>query len=56
MFYLVDEAQHSIKGLNTVTIMLQHQFEYLGYGETDVKLHMVNCSGQDKNNIVKGYV
>jgi hypothetical protein len=36
--------------------MLHHHFEYLGYGETDVKLHMDNCSGQNKNNTVIGYV
>jgi hypothetical protein len=46
IFYLVnDETQHSNKGANTVTIILHHHFEYLGYGETDVKLHMDNCSG-----------
>ena len=56
IFYLVDEAQHSNKGANTVSSMLHHHFEYLGYGETDVKLHMDNCSGQNKNNTVIGYV
>ena len=50
------EAQHSNKGANTVPCMLHHHFEYLGYGETDVKLHMDNCSGQNKNNTVIGYV
>lgn len=46
----VDEAQHSNKGANTVTSMLHHHFMYHGLGETDVKLHMDNCSGQNKNN------
>lgn len=55
IFYLVDEAQHSNKGANTVTSMLHHHFMYHGLGETDVKLHMDNCSGQNKNNTVIGY-
>lgn len=54
IFYLVDEAQHSNKGANTVTSMLHHHFMYHGLGETDVKLHMDNCSGQNKNNTVIG--
>nr|XP_022294254.1 uncharacterized protein LOC111104539 isoform X2 [Crassostrea virginica] len=55
IFYLVDEAQHSNKGANTVTSMLHHHFMYHGLGEKDVKLHMDNCSGQNKNNTVIGY-
>nr|XP_034320612.1 uncharacterized protein LOC117687723 [Crassostrea gigas] len=55
IFYLVDEAQHSNKGANTVTSMLHHHFMYHGLGETDVKLHMDNCSGQNKNYTVIGY-
>jgi hypothetical protein len=47
MFYLVDEAQHSNKGANTVTSMLHYNFEYLSYGETGVKLHTDNSSGQN---------
>ena len=56
IFYLVDEAQHSNKGANTVTSMLHHHFMYHGLGEKDVKLHMDNCSGQNKNNTVIGYI
>jgi hypothetical protein len=56
MLYLIDEAQYSNKGANSVTGMLYCHFEYLGYRETDVKLHMDNCSGQNTNNTVIGYV
>uniref|UniRef100_K1QYW5 Uncharacterized protein n=1 Tax=Magallana gigas TaxID=29159 RepID=K1QYW5_MAGGI len=56
IFYLVDEAQHTNGGANTVTSMLHHHFLYHGLGETDVKLHMDNCSGQNKNNTVIGYM
>ncbi|XP_061180147.1 uncharacterized protein LOC133188656 [Saccostrea echinata] len=55
IFYLVDEAQHTNKGANIVTSMLHHHFIYHGLGEVDVKLHMDNCSGQNKNNAVIGY-
>jgi hypothetical protein len=56
ILYLVDEAQHYNKGANSVTRMLNRHLEYLGYSETDVKLHMDNCSGQNTNNTVIGYV
>lgn len=55
IFYLVDEAQHSNKGANTVTSMLHHHFMYHNLGEKDVRLHMDNYSGQNKNNTVIGY-
>lgn len=54
IFYLVDEAQHSNKGAKTVTSMLHHHFMHHGLGETDVELHMDNCSEQNKNNTVIG--
>ena len=56
IFYLVDESQHQNKGAKTVTSILHHHFQYHGYGETDVKLHIDNCSGQNKNNTVIGYL
>ena len=39
-----------------MTSILHHHFQYHGYGETDVKLHIDNCSGQNKNNAVIGYL
>ena len=57
IFYLVDEKFHTVgKGANSVTSMLHHHFECLGYGETNAVLHMDNCAGQNKNNTVIGYV
>ena len=56
ILYLVDEAQHSNKGANSVTRMLYRHFEYPCYSEADVKLHMDSCSGQNTNNTVIGYV
>lgn len=56
VFYLADEADHKGKGANTVTSFLHHHFQQHGYGEEDVKLHMDNCSGQNKNNTVLWYV
>ena len=32
---------------------MQH-FDYKGYGETDVRLYMDNCKGQNKSNTVIG--
>ncbi|KAJ8303681.1 hypothetical protein KUTeg_018791 [Tegillarca granosa] len=55
IFYLVDEAEYTGKGANTVASMLHHHFLNKGYGEKDVNLHMDNCSGQNKNNTVIGY-
>jgi hypothetical protein len=55
ILYLVDEAQHSNKGVNSVTRMLYRHLEYLGNRETDVKLHMDICNGQNTNNTVIGH-
>ncbi|XP_063432029.1 uncharacterized protein LOC134714592 isoform X1 [Mytilus trossulus] len=46
IFYLVDESEETGKGANSVISMLHHHFEYKSYGETTVKLHMDNCTGQ----------
>ena len=54
-FYLVDEARHCQKGAYTVTSLLHHLFEYKGYGESNLQLHMDNCVGQNKNNTVIRY-
>ena len=55
MFYLVDESEETGKGANSVISMLHHHFQYKSYGETAVKLHMDNCTGQNKNKFVFWY-
>ncbi|KAJ8304602.1 hypothetical protein KUTeg_018185 [Tegillarca granosa] len=52
IFYLIDESEEVGKGANSVVSMLHHHFHYKSYGETAAKLHMDNCAGQNKNNIV----
>ncbi|XP_053376392.1 uncharacterized protein LOC123561263 [Mercenaria mercenaria] len=54
-FYLMDEEHDIGKGANSVASMLHHHLQHHGYGESQVCLHMDNCSGQNKNNIVIGY-
>ena len=53
--YLFDEAVDMGKGTNAVVSMLHH-FEVHGLGEKDVHLHADNCAGQNKNNIMVGYL
>ena len=55
VFYLVDESEETGQGANSVISMLHHHFQYKSYGETAVKLHMDNCTGQNKNNFVIWY-
>ena len=50
--YLIDEAVDMGKGANAVVSMLHH----FGLGERDVHLHADNCGGQNKNNIMVGYL
>lgn len=54
--YLIDEAVDMGKGANAVVSMLHHFFEVHGLGEKDVHLHADNCGGQNKNNIMVGYL
>ena len=50
----MDEGQYLGKGLNSVASMVHHHFEHMGYGETDLQLHMDNGTDQNKNNTVIG--
>ncbi|XP_053378951.1 uncharacterized protein LOC123554942 [Mercenaria mercenaria] len=57
IFYLVDEM-YSVavgRGANSVVSMVHHHFQHHGYGEKNVSLHMDNCTGQNKNNVVISY-
>ena len=51
-FYLIDEAEETGKGANTVVSLVHHYFRHYGYCEKDVILQMDNCGGQNKNNTV----
>ena len=54
--YLIDEAVDCGKGANSIVSMLHHFFEVHGLGERNVHLHADNCGGQNKNNIMAGYL
>ena len=54
--YLIDQAVDMGKDANKVVSMLHHFFEVHGLGEKDVHLHADNCGGQNKNNIMVGYL
>jgi len=54
--YLIDEACATSKGANAVVSYHHHFLEYYGLGEKKLILHADNCSGQNKNNIMIGYL
>ena len=54
--YLIDEARDVGKGVNTIISFMHHFFEHHGLGETSVRLHADNCSGQNKNNYFVWYL
>ena len=54
--YLIDEANATGKGANTVISLLHHFFEHHAVGETSVHLHADNCTGQNKNRHVLAYL
>lgn len=55
VFYLVDEAETTGKGANSVVSMVHHYLTYYGHGEEEGEFHFDNCSGQNKNNTVLWY-
>lgn len=55
VFYLIDEAENTGKGANSVISMVHHFFQQHGYGEKTASIHFDNCSGQNKNNFVLWY-
>lgn len=55
MFYLIDEAENTGKGANSVISMAHHFFQHHGHGEKIASIHFDNCSGQNKNNFVLWY-
>ena len=52
----MDEAFNVGKGANAVISMLHHFFHHHGLGETTAHLHADNCSGQNKNRYMMGYL
>jgi hypothetical protein len=54
--YLIDEADFTGKGADTVISMLHHFFTYYGLGERNLLLTADNCTGQNKNNAVLHYL
>jgi len=54
--YLIDESHCSGKGANAVISYLHHFFNTYGLGEETVQLHCDNCSGQNKNRFMIGYL
>ena len=54
--YLIDEADLTNKGADTVISLLHHYFEFYGLGEKHLLLTADNCIGQNKNNAVLHYL
>lgn len=54
--YLIDEAVATSKGANAVISYLHHFLETFGMKEKKLVLHADNCSGQNKNNAMMGYL
>ena len=52
----MDEAYNVGKGANAIISMLHHFFQFHGLGETTAHLHADNCSGQNKNKYMMGYL
>lgn len=54
--YLIDEADFTDKGADTVISLLDHYFEHHGLNEDHALLSADNCVGQNKNNAVIQYL
>lgn len=54
--YLIDEADFTGKGADTVISILDHFFSNYGLGERHLLLTADNCVGQNKNNAVLSYL
>ena len=53
---LIDEAQSCEKGANSIVSMVNNYLENFTHGEANILLHADNCVGQNKNNIMIGYL
>ena len=54
--YLIDEADFTDKGADTVISLLDHYFEHHGLKEEHALLSADNCVGQNKNNAMLHYL
>ena len=54
--YLIDECMDTGKGANSTISYLHSFLRDHGLGETDVKFHADNCTGQNKNNTFMHYL
>ena len=54
--FLIDEADASGKGANSVVSMVHHYLENYTFGETELVLHADNCAGQNKNSTMMWYL
>lgn len=54
--YLIPESVSSTKGSNLITSLFHHYLEQNSKGEDVMYIHADNCVGQNKNNILLGYL
>lgn len=54
--YLIPESASTTKGSNLVVSLFHHHLEYNSLGEDTMYIHADNCVGQNKNNILMGYL
>ena len=54
--YLTDEGDDPGGGANTTASMLHHFLYAHGIGEQHLRFHADNCIGQNKNNMLMGYL
>lgn len=56
MSYFIDEAFNTSKASNTIISLVHHYLDNFSLGESSLKLHVDNCSGQNKNHYVIEYL
>lgn len=54
--YLIPESVNVGKGSNLIVSMFHHYLENFSHGEKTMHIHADNCVGQNKNNILIGYL
>lgn len=54
--YLIPESASTTKGSNLVVSLFDHHVEHNNLGEQTMIIHADNCVGQNKNNILIGYL
>lgn len=54
--YLIPESESTTKGSNLIVSLFHHHLETNSLGEENMFVHVDNCVGQNKNNILMGYL